>query len=132
MPRGNDSDAAAAELADRFKEGLGNAEELIIANNANYPVELIQASEKKIDEEATAEARENLDSYSGPDGEEAKDVAIRGGVAVVVYEDEAGRLLKAIVGDEDGQGSGPDAKKKSSSKKANTRAQSSKDEAKDE
>lgn len=124
MPRGNDSQAATSELADRFSEGRGNAEELIEANNQERSLELVSASMKKIDEDATKEAREDLSKLSGPNGEEVLDAAVRGGDTIVVYEDEDGRVKKAVA-DEGGSKKG--GSKKSGSK-ANTRAQSSKDE----
>lgn len=128
MPRGNDADAAAKELeatsadhADAFAKGMGNAEALINANNEAHSLELIQASNKKVDDKATAEALDNLDSFSGPNGEDAEDVAIRAGVTIVVYEDETGRLQKYIVSDDS------DGKKSKADRKANARAKASSD-----
>ena len=130
MPRGNDPEnkQTAAELADDFGTGAGNAEALIIANNEAHSQELVAAGMKKIDEEATAEARENLDSFGDPNGEDAIDVAVRGGDTIVIYEDEDdGRQHKHLVEADEGD-------KKASRKqkaKANTKAQSS-EPAKDE
>jgi hypothetical protein len=122
MPRGNDAEAASAELADKFSEGKGNAENLIDANNAAHPLELIQASGKKVDDEATAEL--DIDSLSGPNGEEVLDAAVRGGATVIVYEDESGRVQKALLDD------GDDEKKTSkSSRSRNKRAKVSDSEA---
>lgn len=124
MPRGNDKEAASQELAsslaaDSFAQGLGNAEELIDANNRAHSIDVIKATMKATDEEATAEARENLDAYSGPNGEDAEDVAVKhGGAVLVVYEDDTGRLQKNVVSDDDDTANGPGAKPKAKPKAA--------------
>lgn len=94
MPRGNDAQTAAHELADRFGSGAGNAEELIVAHDAARPRELVAASMKPLDEEATAELE--LDKLKGPNGEPVVSASVRGGEVIVAYEDEDGRLHKAL------------------------------------
>jgi hypothetical protein len=118
MPRGNDAEAAASELADKFSAGKGNAEELIDANNAAHPLEVIQASGKKVDDEATKEAYDKLvGTDGGPNGEEILDVAVRGGATIIVYEDENDRMQKSLL--DDGSGSKGTSK---ASKKRNAKA----------
>lgn len=129
MPRGNDSEAAAAELADRFSEGRGNAENLIRANNAARPVELIRASEKALDEELTAEYQEKLDSLKGPNGEAVVSASVRGitsKVLITAYEDENGRIHKDSVLLDDGE-----QPKKAAKKPARSKAKAADDAAED-
>lgn len=123
MPRGNDADAAASELADKFSAGQGDAEALINANNEARPLELIQASNKKTDDEATKEAYDKLvGTNGGPDGEEILDVAVRGGVTIIVFEAEDERVHKAILEEDPGES---EKKTSAAKKKANAKAKAS-------
>lgn len=99
MPRGNDSEVAAAELADKFGSGTGNAEHLIEANNAERPVELLQAQMKAVDEEATEAL--DIDKLKGPNGEQVISATVRGGQVIAAWEDETGRAHKGILDDSD-------------------------------
>lgn len=98
MPRGNDKEAALHELADRFGEGTGNAEELIQANLADFSHELLVLSDLPRDEEATAEL--DIEKMKGPNGEEVVDAAVRGAGrtrgTIVLYEGEDGRRHKHV------------------------------------
>lgn len=102
MPRGNDAEAALHELADKFGKGVGNADQLIEANLQHHTAALRKAEILPRDPERTAEAKENLDSLKVPDGHTAIDAAVRGGVTVVVTEDETGRrhIIALDEGDE--------------------------------
>lgn len=107
MPRGNDAEAASHELADRFGEGVGNAEELIDANLAMHTPALRAAELLPRDEEATREALAHIDELEGPNGEPVVDVAVRGSLAstnrytVVVYRTAAGRDLLHVIEDDE-------------------------------
>jgi hypothetical protein len=107
MPRGNDAESALHELADRFGKGVGNAEMLIDANLAANTQELREAQLLPRDEEATAEARKEIDKLKGPDGEEVVSVAVRGApdsgrrIKVIVYRTEEGRDLVAALDEKD-------------------------------
>jgi hypothetical protein len=111
MPRGNDKQAQEAqlhELADQFGEGVGNAEALIIANTANRTGELAEVTSLPVLEEDTSEL--DLDSLEAPDGAYVVDAAVRGSGrtkgTVVVFEDESGRLQKALVDYSKGEAAG--------------------------
>lgn len=107
MARGNDAQAALHELADRFGQGVGNAEELIDANLAAHSAALRAAEILPRDEAATREAQRNMSSLKGPDGEEVVAVAVRRSEAsdnahtVIVYRSAEGRDLLAVL---DGKG----------------------------
>lgn len=107
MPRGNDQDAAIHDLADRYGQGVGDAELLIDANLASQTQALRKAQILPRDEEATAEARKNMDKITGPNGEKVVAVAVRGSVesperyTVVVVRAEDGRDLTYALDEND-------------------------------
>jgi hypothetical protein len=114
------------ELADQFGEGVGNAEELIIANSARHTAELATISDLPVIQSETDEL--DLDKLEGPDGEYVVDASVRGSGRtkglIVIYEDEGGRQHKHLVESnyDDRPSSGP---RKSSH--AKERAEDSKD-----
>lgn len=104
MPRGNDP-SAAAELADRYGDGAGNAEALIEANAARFSQELVAAQLLAIDYEASEEL--DLEKVGKAadlsDGAVVRSAAVRhgqddasGGYVTLVYEAN-GRLGKAAL-----------------------------------
>lgn len=95
MPRGNDSQAAIAELTDKVGRGAGDADELIQANAQRWSVELLSAQKRKEDTEAS----ENLDLDSVAKAAGVKEVlaaAVRGDAVVWVAEDDSGRAYKGV------------------------------------
>jgi hypothetical protein len=107
MPRGNDGEAALHELADKFGQGVGNAEMLIDATLAANTQELRVAQALPIDHDATAERLKDIGKLKGPDGKEVVSVAVRGSQSspnrytVIVYRTEEGRDLVAALDDKD-------------------------------
>jgi hypothetical protein len=97
MPRGNDSEAALSDLADRFGQGVGNAEVLIAAAQAMRPQRLRRAEMLPRDDKLTAEAREkHVGTKHGPHGSLVIDAAVRRSagqepITVIVYRDDSGR-----------------------------------------
>jgi hypothetical protein len=88
------------ELADKFGQGVGNAEQLIQSNLARMTPELRRAELLPRDPEETAKARKKLVGQK-KDGHEIKDAAVRGGTTCVVVEDETGRYHLAALDDND-------------------------------
>lgn len=129
MPRGNDSEAAASELADRFGQGAGNAEELIQAHDRERSRELVAASMKEVDAEATEEL--DISKLEGPNGEEVLSASVRGGAIVGVYEDENGRTHKRILKESKKDGSKQEAKRSARSKSRKPEGDSESAKAKD-
>lgn len=110
MPRGNDQDAALHELADRFGQGVGNAELLIDASLAANTMALRKAQilprDEELTEKALRELRENPEKYKGPEGERVVGIAVRGSAesperytVVVVRDDENRDHVYALDGD---------------------------------
>jgi hypothetical protein len=87
---------------------VGNAEALIIANAANGARRARGGQHLPCSRTDTSEL--DLDKLEGPDGEYVVDAAVRGSGrtkgTVVVYEDESGRLQKALVDYSKGEGAG--------------------------
>lgn len=127
MPRGNDAEAAAHELADKFGEGSGNASELIDAVQAEISPEMATIQIWPVDEEATAAL--DLDELEGPDGERVEDAAVHvlnnESATIVVFLDDTGRHRKAIY-------ERKEAKKPGKRRSSRTKTQKAKPKAKDE
>ncbi len=99
MPRGNDSNAAAAEFRGQY--GIqGNAEDLIQGNRAAYPGLLRTAQLTTINEKATADL--DLDDLGDkldlPDGASVIGAAVRGRYIVAVVETSTGHTYKEVLG----------------------------------
>jgi hypothetical protein len=98
MPRGNDAEAAAQELAEReFATQYGphqNAEQLRHAHMQSLDRELAAAQLKRVDEEATA----NLDlaSITPSQGGTVLSASVRGGMVVYLAEGADGRSYKGV------------------------------------
>lgn len=103
LPRGNDKESALHELADKFGQGVGNADNLIEANMAMHTQALHRAELLPRDPEKTAKVREDLGKLKAPEGGKVVDAAVRGGTTVLVYEDETGRQHLAVADDDDDQ-----------------------------
>ena len=97
MPRGND-ESAAHDLVAKHGEGVGNAEKLIEQTYADRTPEFEAAQMKALDEDATAAL--DISKLSGPNGEPVVSAAVRGGVTLVVYEDDKGGYSKAIASEQ--------------------------------
>lgn len=117
MPRGNDKqaqDAQLHELADKFGEGVGNAEELIQANAAARTSDLAAISALPVLQKDTADL--DLDKLEGPNGEYVIDASVRGSGrtkgTIVVVEDELGRTKKILI--DKTEGAGPKGTRRSS------------------
>lgn len=96
MPRGNDADAAGAEL--KAKIGAdANAEDLIKANAERWPADLRAAQRKPIDDAAT-NAIDESDVEKHIDNDSVLlAYAVRGKHIVAVSEDEDGLVHKSLV-----------------------------------
>jgi hypothetical protein len=112
--RGQSEEDRAAnlhELADQFGEGVGNAEELIIANTARRTADLAAIGDLPVIQSETDEL--DLDSLEGPNGEYVVDAAVRGSGrmkgTIVIYEDETGRqhMYLAVSNYDEAPSSGP-------------------------
>lgn len=90
MPRGNDSEAAAAEFAAKVGEHA-NAEDLIAAHRASIDRDVARASLSPIDQGATDAL--DLESLRVAKGERVIAAAVRGGIVIAVVEDENGTVL---------------------------------------
>lgn len=95
MPAGNDSQAAASELADQFGEGAGNADNLIAARRDLYEGDLAKANLAERDEEATAKL--DFNEVARKAKTDIKDAAVRGDFVTYVYTDEDGRDQKGVL-----------------------------------
>jgi hypothetical protein len=93
VPRGNDAEAAAAELSAKVNVPL-NAEEMIEANAARMTKELRVANLRPVDQEATDELGEDGAQKLVGDDAVVLGYAVRGPFVVVVSEDEDGRTTK--------------------------------------
>lgn len=107
MARGNDAEQALHELADKFGQGVGNAEEMIQGALRARSRAFMQAELLPRNEEKTAEAREHLDKLKAPRGCTVVDAAVRGDLTTIVYEDPTGRLQLGV-NDADGKLVEPD------------------------
>lgn len=93
MPAGNDAAAAAADLVS--KGGVStNVERLIDAQRASVGSDVIAASLRTIDPEATAQL--DLSKVKVPDGHKVLSGAVRGKAAVFVVEGPDGRTYKMV------------------------------------
>jgi hypothetical protein len=94
-PRGSDAEAAGEELTARTGF-TPNAEQMIADNQARFPQELLAASNRPIDHEAT-DAMDEDEAQSYLDDAEATVLgyAVRGPFVVVVSEDEDGVMTKS-------------------------------------
>jgi len=136
MPAGNDAQNALNELADKFGQGTGRAEDLIQANRTRFAGLLGAAQLKQVDAEATEELKEaDVAKSAGVDGDDLLGYTVRGDTVVYSYvdHDNGGRVEKgAILADSVGKAAStaekeaakaadPEAeapKKKASSKKS--------------
>lgn len=100
MPRGNDAQAAAQELAERFEGGLGNAEDILRSQRQARPPELRNALLKPVDQEATDDLREkgfeSIESKASVD--HVLDAAVRGDDIVFVGENGEGLEARTVKG----------------------------------
>lgn len=108
MPAGNDAKAAAGELADQFGKGAGSADELIKSSRSRYDGDLGNAQLK-----VAEDVELDFDSVAKAAGvKSVQSAAARGDHIVFVHEDDAGRLVKGVIGrDALGKPSAPPAKK---------------------
>ena len=92
MARGNDSEAAAAELKAKLGTS-GNAEDMIALAAERYPAELRAANLRPVNQKATDELEE--DKVQGFVGDrEVLGYAVRGPFLVVVSTDDDGFIAK--------------------------------------
>jgi hypothetical protein len=92
VARGNDAEAAAAELKARLG-AAPNAEELIALNAEQWPQELRAANNRNVDESATEDLDES--DVQGLVGDRTVlGYAVRGPFIVVVSEDDDGFTVK--------------------------------------
>lgn len=105
MPRGDDT-AAHAEFQSAVAAQYGahsNAQELIEHHRRSISPALQKASLLPIDEEATAEAREDVQAtaegkFDLPDGAKVLDVAVRGNALIAAIEHPSGVIEKLVTG----------------------------------
>lgn len=104
MPRGNDAQAALAELADNFGDGVGRAEELIAASRARYSGLLRTAQLQPVDAEAKEQiSKADVAKSADLDENEVLDYAVHGQgrdadkTVIVVYNDERGETHKEAI-----------------------------------
>jgi hypothetical protein len=93
VPRGNDAEAAAAELSAKVNVPL-NAEEMIAENAARMTRELRVANLRPVNQEATDELGEDGAQKLVGDDAVVLGFAVRGPFVVVVSEDEDGVVSK--------------------------------------
>jgi hypothetical protein len=93
-PRGNDSEAAGQEL--KARTGVApNAEEMIAANQARWPTELMAANNRAVDSEATDDLSDDEVQGLVGDDQTVLGHAVRGPFVVTVSEDdETGEIVK--------------------------------------
>lgn len=97
---GNDRSAALTELADKFGQGTGRAEQLIDASRARYQGDLGKAQNLPVDEEASEELRDDLSGLAKTVEVDEKRIitaSVRGPYALYVYADSTGREVKEAV-----------------------------------
>lgn len=105
MARGNDPEAAEEFRKQYGAEG--NAEQLIMANRARFSPELLAASRKPVDDEATKAL--DLDDLSKKVGEEVVSATVRGDSIVYAYVQDNDHV-KAVMPREDYKDTGPKEK----------------------
>jgi hypothetical protein len=105
MPRGNDTEHAKTFNKDTTAQYgvFPNADEMIRAHRASIDPAVTRASLLSLDEEATAEANEDLDALADKvdglaEGDTIIGAAVRGNALVVVFVDEQGWTHKAVGG----------------------------------
>ena len=97
MARGNDAEAAARELRDRYGDGVGSAEDVLRASAISLPPALREATLKERDDEASAELDyDKVGKTAGIKGT-VVDASVRGGDTVYVWADERGGLHKGVL-----------------------------------
>lgn len=120
MPAGNDANTAAAELADKFGAGAGNAEKMIKASRERYTgdlgkAQLMEAEDVEVDLEVLASAV----------GEKSILAAtVRGPYVVYTAEAKDGRTHKGAIELAELEDKKPKAKPKKAEPKAETKAES--------
>jgi hypothetical protein len=97
MPRGNDAEAAARELRDRYGDGVGNAEDVLRSSAVALPSVLREATLKTRDDEASADLDYGkIEKAAGVEGT-VVDASVRGGDTVYVWADDRGALHKGVL-----------------------------------
>lgn len=92
MARGNDGAAAAEELKAKLGTS-GNAADMIALSDERWPAELRAASNRRVNEEATADLDEDkAQSFVGD--RQVEGYAVRGPFLVVVSSDDDGFVIK--------------------------------------
>jgi len=94
MARGNDAEAAAAEMQSQYGDAP-NAEELIAAHRAAQDPRLHRASLSRIDQGATDAL--DLSSFDVGEGEEVVAASVRGVHVIAVVEDARGNYSKRLM-----------------------------------
>jgi hypothetical protein len=96
VPRGNDAQAAYAELTDKFGQGAGKAEDMVAASRQRYTDSLRAAQVQEVDQNATAllDDADVAEALNLKGDQKIVSTAVRGAHVVAVIEAADGRVRK--------------------------------------